>query len=758
MRGIRAVLVICMLVHDASGQGWDMFAPHGMDMFATGVGGGGFGMYPPTAATPVQPDPAARDAQITAAEEQMAEAMSETSRNSPERQRIDRLIQASGGRFTGDAANLNYLVQEYIATSPGPSTPPPPENPPPQPVAPRGAQGRQGQGGAKQQNQGRGRQGGQGAGGQGAGGQGAGGQGAGSQGAGGQAAGGRSRQGQGRQGQAAQNQWSQTATTIAGGAAGWDQTTALPGNPWEHSAIAKWEAQHSIPARPRQVNPQPADAGQWFHQTGQGTNQASTLNQQPPANTWGVSEPAAAPTQQFPVPAISTPQQQQQLQQPQQQSQNHQQWQQPPQQRLSQQQWQQQPQLPLNQQQWQQPPQQPLNQQQWQQQPQNKQQLQQQPQQPQNQQQRWQQLQQPQNQPQWQQQPQQSQNQQKQWQQQPQQPQIQQQQWQQQPQQPQNQQQQWTQPPKQQAQQQQHFSQPPAQQQSNQQSQQQTQSPQQGTDSQGPGPAAQRLQRVQDRLHAINQQINEALANPVKLGLEQVKGLQDQVTSLLSVRNILTGQTNGASTLQTIKGQGAPQPPIRNQRQAPTPAQPLITLTQSNSNGPNVPYKVSPTQSHATKPAGRMSTPLIARANPARRRPVGFRRRPSNVPAQGDPVFTRNRGTIAPPNVISPLEMSKLKRGAGTTVAPVEGDMREVRGNQYRYTDADGYDVFQWVLYTGPPPTEVPQTTVDPGQGPGQVNQGQTEVTPPTPPTEPTPVDQGQGQGNQAQAEVTSPV
>lgn len=72
---------------------------------------------------PLMPDPSLQNARISAAEEQMAEVLSETPRNNPEHQRISRLIQSSGGRFQGDAAPLNHLVEEYLMTTPGPTPP-----------------------------------------------------------------------------------------------------------------------------------------------------------------------------------------------------------------------------------------------------------------------------------------------------------------------------------------------------------------------------------------------------------------------------------------------------------------------------------------------------------------------------------------------------------------------------------------------------------------------------------------------------------
>ncbi|XP_045189954.2 trithorax group protein osa-like [Mercenaria mercenaria] len=142
------IISLMLLVRTANSQGnlFDMFG------FGTGMGGAAdpFGTFDPflgaggglgggmgssfgSAAAPLAPtgpDPAAQNARLTMAEEQMAEVMGESPTNSPERQRIDRLIKESGGQFTGDAAPLNYLVQDYLMTTPGSVPPPQPKQRP----------------------------------------------------------------------------------------------------------------------------------------------------------------------------------------------------------------------------------------------------------------------------------------------------------------------------------------------------------------------------------------------------------------------------------------------------------------------------------------------------------------------------------------------------------------------------------------------------------------------------------------------------
>lgn len=73
---------------------------------------------------PAPTDPAALEAQITLAEEQLAE-LTEQPANSPARLRIKKLIQLAGGKFSGAAARLNPIVAELLATSPAPTTPAP---------------------------------------------------------------------------------------------------------------------------------------------------------------------------------------------------------------------------------------------------------------------------------------------------------------------------------------------------------------------------------------------------------------------------------------------------------------------------------------------------------------------------------------------------------------------------------------------------------------------------------------------------------
>ncbi|XP_060577814.1 uncharacterized protein DDB_G0283357-like [Ruditapes philippinarum] len=136
MRTLHFVSIM-LLLHNGKGQGmFDFFGfgggmadPYGgamVDPFMGGGGGmgGGFGAGP---SAPIGPDPSLQDARLTMAEEQMAEVMGESPQSSPERQRIDRLIKQTGGQFMGDAAPLNYLVQEYLMTTPGPVPPPAPQ-------------------------------------------------------------------------------------------------------------------------------------------------------------------------------------------------------------------------------------------------------------------------------------------------------------------------------------------------------------------------------------------------------------------------------------------------------------------------------------------------------------------------------------------------------------------------------------------------------------------------------------------------------
>lgn len=119
------VCCVIWLVHSTNGQGmFDFFGPGMTNTAGLFDFAGGF------ASPTTQADPAAREARITAAEEQMAEAMSETGKNSPQRQKIEALIHLSGGKFTGDAASLNYLVEEYMMTTPGPETTPKPQRRP----------------------------------------------------------------------------------------------------------------------------------------------------------------------------------------------------------------------------------------------------------------------------------------------------------------------------------------------------------------------------------------------------------------------------------------------------------------------------------------------------------------------------------------------------------------------------------------------------------------------------------------------------
>lgn len=113
----------------------------------TFLGGGVTGSFMEGGFQSATPDPvAAQDARFTMAEEQMAEVLGESARNSPERRRVEGLIRATGGRFTGDAANLNYLVKEYMMTTPGPMPP-----------AERAAENQGGAGKRKRQRGGRGR-------------------------------------------------------------------------------------------------------------------------------------------------------------------------------------------------------------------------------------------------------------------------------------------------------------------------------------------------------------------------------------------------------------------------------------------------------------------------------------------------------------------------------------------------------------------------------------------------------------------------
>ena len=72
---------------------------------------------------PPPADPAALDAQITLAEEQLAE-LTEAAANSPARLRIKELIMMAGGKFSGAAARLNPIVAELMATTPKPTPAP----------------------------------------------------------------------------------------------------------------------------------------------------------------------------------------------------------------------------------------------------------------------------------------------------------------------------------------------------------------------------------------------------------------------------------------------------------------------------------------------------------------------------------------------------------------------------------------------------------------------------------------------------------
>lgn len=102
-----------------AGRGFGMFDTTGvMNHGPVGIFGDRYSSFGPTV-----PDPSLQDARMSAAEEQMAEILSETPSNNPEHQRISRLIQQSGGRFAGDAAPLNHLVEEYLMTTPGPEPP-----------------------------------------------------------------------------------------------------------------------------------------------------------------------------------------------------------------------------------------------------------------------------------------------------------------------------------------------------------------------------------------------------------------------------------------------------------------------------------------------------------------------------------------------------------------------------------------------------------------------------------------------------------
>lgn len=278
------LFVVCSVLavaQHAAGQGMFDFFGGGMGttagLFDFGFGGGHGGGH--AGGVTQANDPAAREARITAAEEQMAEAMSETGRNSPERRRIETLIHLSGGKFGGDASSLNYLVDEYMMTTPGPETTAAPET---QQTVKKAGAGRRGG-----KNAGRGA----GAGGRRGGGSGRGGGGGGRGGGGGGGKGGKGRRGRqqkknqgnrtnrGQQNnQAPAEQWTQRAPNQPGGAG------QQRGNQWNQRAQDQW-AHQSAGQSAHQGNQQawdqwaPATQDPWMQQ-GTGTKAAGNSQSQ----------------------------------------------------------------------------------------------------------------------------------------------------------------------------------------------------------------------------------------------------------------------------------------------------------------------------------------------------------------------------------------------------------------------------------------------------------------------------------------------
>jgi len=214
--------------------------------------------------------------------------------------------------------------------------------------------------------------------------------------------------------------------------------------------------------------------------------------------------------------------------------------------------------------------------------------------------------------------------------------------------------------------------------------------------SKSPSIAVERLKNIQRRIdNLLKSQGAGASAATTK-----------QLAALRQIRDILSGKN--------LKGSSGPKPVPQGPNAQTKPGGPPVPASP--------PYKTTAGAPRSARSLSQDTPPYNAAAGPGNNNnayppvnisPFVSASGPMSQAGPGPAPGQQGRPWPGPAqqqvNVAPPKRGRGKKRGpAVTTVAPKLGDVRMVGTQRFVYTDADGFDTFQWVKATPGPPAEQP--------------------------------------------------